>query len=182
MNRITAVSLGLFMSLTTFVASASEAILDGKVTSKISAFIIRPDNLFVTDDKGGWFDQGLPMQQTGGWDSPYEVAVRLRITSSTGIFQVRMDNPLEIRNRRNPTQVFRDTKVSLAAEGDSSKLLAVGRNTQFNNPPPPNEDTDSVGYFTLGVSALPPTGSFKETAGDYSGELALTFEPVAREP
>jgi hypothetical protein len=152
----------------------------GKTSSKVTAHVTRPNNLFVTDDKGGWFEQGLEMLQLGGWTTPYEVSARLKVVSSTGLFQVRLDEPLQIRNQANPLLVFRTPIVRLGGEGGDLKPLAVGQGTEFSNPAPPAEGEDSVGYYELAISALPPDGSFKSITGLYSGVLSLTFEPVAK--
>lgn len=93
---------------------------------------------------------------------------------------MRLDEPLQIRNQANPLQVFRTPKVQLGGEGGDLKLLVVGQGTEFSNPAPPAEGEDSVGYYELAISALPPDGSFKSTTGIYSGVLSLTFEPVAK--
>ncbi|WP_025126716.1 hypothetical protein [Pseudomonas sp. PH1b] len=161
---------------------SADVILLGKTSSKISAYLKPNNNLFVTDDTGGWFAQGLEMAQLGGWDTPYEVRARLRIVSSTGVFQVRLDEPLQMRNASNAAQVFRQPRVDLGAEGEMPKTLAVGQGTSFNNPPRPAPGEDSTGYYGLTVSAYPPDGSFKETSGAYSGVLSLTFEPVITDP
>lgn len=180
----TTLSLGLLLVTGTLIplAHSSDVILSGKSTSTITAFVKNPNNLFVTDSFGGWFDQGLEMQQPGSWSSPYEVQARLRIVSSTGIFQVRMDAEPQIRHIKNPTLVFRKPSVSFGLEGEPMKLLVVARNTEFRNPKAPNADEDSIGFYQLAVSAMPPVGSFKDTSGLYSGELSLTFEPVAVDP
>ncbi|WP_242702644.1 MULTISPECIES: hypothetical protein [Achromobacter] len=159
-----------------------EIFVTGKTTSHITATVKAANRLLVTNDKGGWFDQGLPMQQLRGWDSPYETQARLRIVSSTGAFLVRMDRPLEIRNTANTAQMFRQPEVFLAAEGGERKALAVGQDTKFQNPPAPVAGEDSIGYYRLAISAYPPQGNFKETAGNYIGELSLVFEPVAWVP
>ncbi|MDS1138914.1 hypothetical protein RE432_00590 [Pusillimonas sp. SM2304] len=182
MHRKLATGLLLLSGLLPLQASASEVIVNGKITSRVTAFVKAWNNLFVTDAQGGWFDQGLVMQQLGAWDTPYEVQARLRIVSSSGIFQVRLDTPVQIRNSQNAALVFRQPKVTLGAEGLEPKTLAVGLNTEFKNPPAPNEDEDSVGYYALTVSAYPPEGNFRDTAGAYSGELSMTFEPVAVDP
>lgn len=160
----------------------ADVILKGKLTSKISAYVKPNNNLFVTDDKGSWFDQGLEMVQLGGWDTPYEVKARLKIVSSTGVFQVRLDEPLQIRNGKNAQQVFLRPQVVLGAEGDAPKTLAVGLGAEFKNPPRLVEGEDTLGYYDLSVSAFPPEGDFKETTGAYSGVLSLTFEPVITDP
>ncbi|MCU7649743.1 hypothetical protein [Pseudomonas piscis] len=180
----TTLSLGLLLVTGTLIplAHSSDVILSGKSTSTITAFVKNPNNLFVTDSFGGWFDQGLEMQQPGAWNSPYQVQARLRIVSSSGVFQVRMDNEPQIRHIKNTTMLFRQPSVSLGLEGEPMKPLAVARNTEFKNPKASNMGEDSTGYYQLAVSALPPAGSFKDTSGTYSGELSLTFEPVAVDP
>ena len=183
MNRIaTRACLLLILGTLWGVAAAVEIDLKSKTTSRITATVIASSSFQVTDDKGGWFDQGLVMQQLRGSDSPYETQARLRVISATGAFQVRMDRPLEIRNAANAAQVFRQPKVSLAAEGNEHKVLAVGQDTQFQNPLTPVAGEDSVGFYDLAISAYPPDGNFKETAGNYIGELSLVFEPVVRVP
>ncbi|MFC6299303.1 hypothetical protein GNF76_04935 [Pseudomonas sp. CCM 7893] len=181
MKKYTFVYLFLALGLLPVMAPAA-VILKGKTSSKVTAHVTRPNNLFVTDDKGGWFEQGLEMQQLGGWDTPYEVSARLRVVSTTGLFQVRMDEPLQIRNQANPALVFRTPVVRLGVEGGDLKPLMVGQGTEFRNPASPSEDEDSVGYYGLAISALPPDGNFKSTAGIYGGVLSLTFEPVAKAP
>lgn len=179
MKRPTFVYLFLTLGLLPTLAPAA-VILTGKTSSKVTAHVTRPNNLFVTDDKGGWFEQGLEMQQLGGWHTPYEVSARLRVVSTSGLFQVRLDEPLQIRNQANPLLVFRTPIVRLGGEGGDLKPLVVGKGTEFSNPAPPAEGEDSVGYYELAISALPPDGSFKSITGLYSGVLSLTFEPVAK--
>lgn len=169
--------LSLALGLSPAMAPAA-LIVKGKTSSKVTAHVVRPDNLIVTDDKGGWFEQGLEMQQLGGWNTPYEVDARLQVVSSSGVFQVRLDEPLQIRNQANPTLLFRTPLVRLGAEGENPKPLVVGQGTEFRNPAPPVAGEDSVGYYGLAVSAYPPDGNFKDTTGTYSGVLSLTFEPV----
>ncbi|WP_269501791.1 hypothetical protein [Burkholderia sp. IMCC1007] len=157
-------------------------VLAGKTTSKVSARIVKPNKLIVTDDKGGWFDNGLEMQQLGGWDTPYDVQARLKIVSTSGVFQVRLDAPLTITHQSNPALAFRTPTVKLGAEGGVSKPIVIGQGAEFKNPAPPQAGADSIGYYTLDVSAYPPAGDFKSTAGTYSGVLSMTFEPVVRAP
>jgi len=176
------VCLLLALGILPAAAPAVDIIVTGNTTSKITATVKASNRLLVTDDKGGWFDQGLTMQQLQGWDSPYETQARLRIVSTSGAFQVRMDRPLEIRNTANSAQMFRQPKVSLALEGGEQKALAVGQDAKFQNPPAPVAGEDSIGYYGLAISALPPAGTFKETSGNYVGELSLVFEPAARGP
>ncbi|WP_126283924.1 hypothetical protein [Burkholderia stagnalis] len=164
------------------VALSQTVNLTGKTTSKITAKVVKRDVLTVTDDKDGWFDIGLEMQQLGGWNTPYEVQARLKVTSTSGLFQVRMDEPLTIRNQSNAAQVFRSPKVLLGNEGGAPKALSVGQSVQFQNPSPPVASDDSVGYYGLAISAYPPEGDFKSTVGTYSGVLSMTFEPVVKAP
>ncbi|MGS0895680.1 hypothetical protein ACVBGC_24585 [Burkholderia stagnalis] len=175
--------LGLVVLLFASTVAQSQTVnLSGKTQSKITARVANRDVLTVTDDKGGWFDNGLRMQQLGGWTTPYAVQARLKVVSSGGTFQVRMDEPLTIRNQSNAAQVFRSPQVSLGSEGGEPKPLSVGRNTSFQNPAPPVAGADSVGYYTLDISAYPPDGDFKSTIGTYSGVLSMTFEPIVRAP
>lgn len=182
MKKIVIDCLCTAMFFLSSVASAQLVALTGKTTSRVTAHVARPANLIVTDDKGGWFDQGLEMQQLGGWDTPYEVQARLKIVSTSGVFQVRLDSPLTIRHQSNPGLAFRMPMVKLGAETGALKPLAIGQGTEFRNPAPPVAGADSVGYYVLDVSAYPPAGDFKSTAGTYSGVLSMTFEPVVRAP
>ncbi|KVN44503.1 hypothetical protein WT12_23675 [Burkholderia territorii] len=182
MKNITIACLCTALLLLPVAASAQLVKLTGKTTSKITAQVPRPANLIVTDDKGGWFDQGLAMQQLGGWDTPYEVRARLKIVSTSGIFQVRLDSPLTIQHQSNPALAFRRPMVKLGAEDGELKPLAIERSAEFRNPAPPVAGADSVGYYVLDVSAYPPAGDFKSTAGTYSGVLSMTFEPIVRAP
>ncbi|WP_373453161.1 hypothetical protein [Burkholderia sp. AU27893] len=170
------------MSLLPAVSIAQTVNLTGKTTSKVTAKVVKPDKFEVTDDKGGWFGQGLQMQQVGGWDTPYEVKARLRVLSTSRDFQVRLDEAVQIRHQTKPTQIFRNPSVTLGADGAAAKPLAVGQNASFTNPAPPVAGNDSEGYYNLNVSAYPPEGDFKSTAGTYSGVLSMTFEPVVRAP
>ncbi|KVP64962.1 hypothetical protein WJ95_22760 [Burkholderia ubonensis] len=163
------------------VALSQTVVLTGKTESKVTARVFNPNVLEVTDEKGGWF-ANLEMQQLGGWDTPYEVQARLRVVSTNKTFQVRLDDPLTIRNQSNPAQVFRSPKVTLGREGDEQKVLSVGRNTQFSNPEPPEAGVDTVGHYTLAISAYPPEGDFRSSVGAYSGVLSMTFEPVVKAP
>ncbi|WP_334043177.1 hypothetical protein [Burkholderia ambifaria] len=164
------------------VSLAQAVKLTGKTTSNVTAHVVRPNNLFVTDDKGGWFDQGLKMQQLGGWDTPYEVQARLKIVSTSGTFQVRLDSPLAITHQSNPALTFRTPTVKLGLEGGASKPLAVGQGTEFVNPAASGLRDDSVGYYNLDIAAYPPAGDFKSTTGTYKGVLSMTFEPVVKAP
>lgn len=175
--------VGLIALLFAPVVAQSQVVnLTGKTKSKITARVTPKDVLTVTDDKGGWFERGLEMRQTGGWTTPYEVQARLKIVSTSGRFQVRMDEPLTIRNQSNATQVFRSPKVGMGNEGGEQKTLSIGQNTPFQNPAPPVAGGDSIGYYILDISAYPPEGDFKGTAGTYGGVLSMTFEPVVKAP
>ncbi|KVN02997.1 hypothetical protein [Burkholderia diffusa] len=169
----------VFMALLPKLATA-DVILSGKTTSKVTAQVIKRNNLVVTDDTDGWFDQGLEMQQFGGWETPYEVQARLKVVSTSGTFQVRLDAPLEIRNQSNAAQVFRSPKVTLGSDGEAQRQLTMDRSVEFSNPAPPEEGVDSVGHYNLTVSAYPPEGDFRSTVGTYSGVLSMTFEPVVK--
>lgn len=118
------------------------------------------------------------MQQLGGWESTYDVQARLRIVSTTGKFRVRMDQPLQIVHGTKPTLAFRSPTVSMGPEGAAPSKLSVDRGVEFQNPAPPSPNVDSVGYYNLAVSAYPPAGDFRSTAGTYTGTLSLTFEPI----
>ncbi|MEN8514330.1 hypothetical protein [Burkholderia sp. RS02] len=178
MRKILLSGLLAALMLQPMYASAQTLIIRGKAQSKITAKVVRPNNLIITDDKGGWFGQGLTMQQLGGWETPYEVDARLRVVSTTGRFQVRMDQPLDIRNQAKPTLAFRKPAVSIGAEGADQKPLVVGQVVEFDNPAPPSPNVDSEGYYHLAVSAYPPEGDFRSTVGTYTGTLSLVFEPV----
>ncbi|WP_459624590.1 hypothetical protein [Burkholderia sp. 3C] len=173
--------IGSIGSMLPAMACAQSVTLSGKTTSKVTAHVARPNNLFVTDDKGGWFDQGLEMKQVGGWDTPFEAQARLKIVSSSGTFQVRLDAPLTIRHQSNPALAFRTPKVTLGMEGGAPKPLTIDRSAAFRNPAPSEAGEDSEGHYVLDVAALPPAGDFKSTSGTYSGVLSITFEPVITE-
>lgn len=181
MKRQIFVYLFLALGLLPTLAPAA-VILQGKTKSTVTAHVSRPNNLVVTDDKGGWFEQGLEMQQLGARDIPYEVDARLKVVSSSGLFQVRLDEPLEIRHQANSALMFRLPEVRLGVEGEDLKPLMVGQGTEFRNPAASSEGEDSVGYYGLAISAYPPEGSLKNTTGIYSGVLSLTFEPVVKAP
>ncbi|ALK33392.1 hypothetical protein [Burkholderia plantarii] len=168
--------------LVSTLASAQNIVVVGKNTSKITARVVHTNNLIVTDDQGGWFDNGLKMMQLGGWTTPYEVQARLKVVSTTGMFQVRLDSPLVIAHQSKPSLVFRNPAVKLGNEGETPKLLAVGSNTQFRNPMPSTQGVDSVGYYELDVAAYPPEGTLEEVGGTYSGVLSMIFEPVIDMP
>ncbi|KVL37826.1 hypothetical protein [Burkholderia sp. MSMB1835] len=163
------------------VALAYPLKLNGKAQSKVTAHVVKTDVLEVTDDKGGWFSN-LEMQQLGGWDTPYEVQARLRVVSTSGTFQVRIDEPLVIRNQSDAAQVFREPKVTMGNEGGEQKILSVDRSTLFQNPASSLPGENSVGFYTLAISAYPPEGDFRSTTGTYGGVLSMTFEPVTRKP
>lgn len=151
----------------------------GKTSSTIKAYVKPLEFIEVTNELGGWQDN-LVMQQLGGWTTPYEVALRLRVTSLPNKFLVRLDAPLVLRNAKN--QVFRQPVVTMGPDGGAVKPLQVGQNTEFENPKPSVEGTNSVGMYALKVAALPPEGDFRDLAGTYQGVLSMTFEPVAIKP
>ncbi|RQS09812.1 hypothetical protein DIE07_15285 [Burkholderia sp. Bp9002] len=173
-------SVVAILLLVPVVGLAQTVTLTGKTTSKITAKVVKREVLEVTDDKGGWFDRGLEMQQLGGWDTPYDVQARLKVVSTSGKFQVRLDSPLTIKHQSNATLAFRTPTVKLGAEGGALKPLLVGQGMTFDNPAPPQAGSDSVGYYTLDVSAYPPAGDFRSTVGAYTGVLSITFEPVIK--
>jgi len=172
----------LFLLLVSTLACAQNIVVVGKNTSRITARVVRTDNLIVTDDQGGWFDNGLRMLQRGGWTAPYEVQARLKVVSTTGTFQVRLDAPLVIAHQSKPSLLFRNATVKLGNEGETPKLLSVGRNTPFRNPVPATADMDSIGYYVLDVAAYAPEGPLEDVGGTYRGELSMIFEPVIEMP
>jgi hypothetical protein len=172
----------LLCVLVATMACAQEIVVVGKNTSKITARVVRTDNLIVTDDQGGWFDNGLTMLQLGGWATSYEVQARLKIVSTTGAFQVRLDAPLVIAHQSKPSLMFRNPTVKLGNEGETPKRLSMGNNTTFRNPGPSTEGEDSIGYYVLDVTAYPPEGTLDEVGGTYRGELSMIFEPVIEMP
>ena len=86
----------------------------GKTSSTIKAYVRPLEFIEVTNELGGWQDN-LEMQQLGGWNTPYEVALRLRVTSLPNKFQVRLDAPLVLQNAKK--QVFRQPTVTMGPEG-----------------------------------------------------------------
>lgn len=152
--------------------------LTGKLSSKVTAHVTRANNLFVTDENGGWYEQGLEMIQPGAFNSPYEIDVPLRITSSSGQFQVRMDSPLELQNQENPQLAFHDMAVKMGLIGAIPQSLSVGANALYSNPSAVQEGEDSIGHYLLNITGYVPAGEFKQVTGIYSGVLSLTFEPV----
>ncbi|RQR66980.1 hypothetical protein DIE19_03145 [Burkholderia sp. Bp9126] len=178
-NRIACLLVAVLLAP---AAAPADVTLTGKTESRVTATVARLFTFEVTDDKGGWFEQGLAMRQLGGWDAPYEVKARLRVVSTSRDFQVRMDAPLEIRKQANVAQMFRNPVVSLGADDGAAKPLAVGQSTGFQNPAATAPGADTEGYYNLNVSAYPPEGDFKSTVGIYSGVLSMTFEPVVKAP
>lgn len=172
----------LFWVLVSTLACAQNIVVVGKNTSKITARVVHTNNLIVTDDQGGWFDNGLKLLQLGGWTAPYEVQARLKVVSTTGMFQVRLDSPLVIAHQSKPSLVFRNPIVKLGNEGETPKLLSMGNNATFRNPVPSAEGVDSVGYYELDVAAYQPEGTLEDIGGTYSGVLSMIFEPVIEMP
>ncbi|MFZ1874688.1 MAG: hypothetical protein WAU54_18210 [Chania sp.] len=188
-NRATvyALSTALAVSTFTFKAAAGAVItgttvvtVKGKTTSRISATVIKPNRLIVNDANGGWYLQEMEMFQYGAASSPYEIKLPLRITSSSGNFQVSLDEALLLRNTQKPTLQFKDTKIAMANVGSPFQTLAVGAPVLFHNAPAAKPLQDTVGDYSLSISALPPEGDFRTVAGIYQGDLKLTFEPVAK--
>ena len=178
MNNVALASLLAVLGTLPAMAFAADIDLRGKVTSTITATVSKQNNFLVTSDTGGWFDQGLEMSQSGAWDSAFAVQARLKVVSTNRDFQVRLDEPLVIRNVSNATQVFLQPIVELNAEGQVPKTLTVATPTVFENPVQGGVGLDSIGYYGLSISAYPPAGTFKQTSGTYTGVLSLTFEPV----
>lgn len=180
MASVMRIALLLLCLLPCLSQGDSEVGLKGKITSRISGYVLEENNFFVTNENGGWYDQGLEMEQTGAFDSPYSIDAPLRITSTSGIFQVRMDVPLMLQNQDKPELFFRDIKVNLGLVGDTPQLLKVVDNVIFSNPPALIDGEDSIGHYILNISGYPPAGNFKSVTGTYSGVLSLTFEPVVQ--
>ena len=178
MNKVVLAGLLVTLGALPTWAVAMDIELVGKTTSTITATVSAPNNLLVTSDTGGWFDQGLEMLQAGESGSPFAVQARLKVVATDRNFQVRMDEPLAIRNASNAAQIFLQPKVELSAEGQAPKTLAVATASTFQNPVQNVAGEDSIGYYGLSISAYPPAGTFKETSGTYTGVLSLTFEPV----
>ncbi|MCF1369855.1 hypothetical protein LH704_18110 [Burkholderia cenocepacia] len=55
------------------IALSQTVNLSGKTQSKITAHVTKRDVLTVTDDKGGWFERGLEMQQD--WEGFYNLSI-----------------------------------------------------------------------------------------------------------
>ena len=157
--------------------SPAAVVLKGKTSSQVTAHVVRPNNLSVTDPLGGWYEQGVAMTQPGAFNSPYEVSLPLRVTSSSGVFQVSVGEPLVLQHQENPQLQFSDVQIKMGAAGDALQPLSLtGR--QFRNPKAAAPGEDSRGDFVLQVTAVPPAGKFDTVTGTYSGVLSLTFEPV----
>ena len=150
----------------------------GKTSSTIKAYVRPLEFIEVTNELGGWQDN-LEMQQLGGWNTPYEVALRLRVTSLPNKFQVRLDAPLVLQNAKK--QVFRQPTVTMGPEGGALKP-AGGAECRIREPGACCRGTNSVGMYALKVAALPPEGDFRDVVGTYQGVLSMTFEAVAIKP
>lgn len=155
----------------------AQVILKGKTSSTVSGHVVRANTLLVTDDHGSWYEQGVIMRQSGAFNSPYEVTLPLRVTSSSGVFQVRLDSPLILQHQDRPALQFRPAEVKMGATDDTQQTLTLTSQV-FRNPPAASQGEDSVGDFLLSITALPPAGEFNTVTGTYSGVLSLTFEPV----
>lgn len=157
--------------------SQAEVVLKGKTSSRVSAHVVRANTLTVTDPLGGWYEQGVAMTQPGAFNSPYQVTLPLRVTSSSGLFQVSLGNPLVLQHQENPLLKFTQVEVKMGAvDGALQPLSLTGR--PFRTPPAPLPGEESTGDFVLQISAVPPVGEFDAVTGTYSGVLSLTFEPV----
>lgn len=168
---------GLLLCLLTVTAHAS-VVLTGKTSSKVTGHVVRPNNLFVTDENGGWYQQALALEQ-GGREA-YSIAIPVRVISTSGTFQVHMDSELRLQHQANPQLLFRNVTVSMGLTDAAGQLLAVGNNVSFTNPASAGTGQDSIGHYLLKVSGLPPAGNFMQVMGTYSGVLSLTFEPVVK--
>ncbi|WP_330210851.1 hypothetical protein [Pseudomonas sp. AM4(2022)] len=160
----------------------AEVVLNGKTRTFITVGVTIPNLLVITDDKGSWFNQGLELQQIGGPDAPYQVDARIRVLSSSGDFQVHLDEPVRIQHTKNSMLAFRNPTVTLGNEGGITKPLMIEQGTVFHNPASTGQGEDSLGYYNLSVSAYPPEGALTGTIGVYTGVLSLTFEPVVKTP
>lgn len=175
-----ALLLALVTSAYISTAGATVVMVKGKTTSSVSATVVKPNRLIVNDAHGGWYMQEMEMFQYGAANSPYEIELPLRITSSNGVFQVSLDEALILRQAQTPALQFQAAQVSMANVGNTAQKLSVGIPVHFRNPTSAQPLQDTMGDYTLTISAQPPDGDFKTTAGIYQGELKLTFEPVAK--
>ncbi|WP_422526641.1 hypothetical protein [Serratia fonticola] len=165
---------------TTAIPGTTVVMVKGKTTSRISTTVVKPNRLIVNDSNGGWYQQEIEMFQYGAASSPYEIKLPLRITSSSGNFQVSLDEALILRHTQKPTLQFTTAVISMAKEGSPYQTLAVGIPVQFHNTPAAQPLQDTIGDYSLSISALLPEGDLKTVAGIYQGDLKLTFEPVAK--
>lgn len=186
-STVYALGLALAVPAFTFESGAATAIpgttvvmVKGKTTNRISTTVIKPNRLIVNDANGGWYQQEIEMFQYGAASSPYEIKLPLRITSSSGNFQVSLDEALILRHTQKPTLQFRNAVISMANVGSPYQTLAVGIPVQFHNAPAAQPLQDTIGDYSLSISALAPEGDLTTVVGIYQGDLKLTFEPVAK--
>ena len=136
----------------------------GKTSSTIKAYVKPLEFIEVTNELG-WQDN-LVMQQLGGWTTPYEVALRLRVTSLPNKFQARLDAPLVLQNAKN--QVFRQPVVTLGTDGGAAKPPG-GPERRIRK----SGSRPSRGELRRHVRAqggrLAPEGDFRDVAGTYQG-------------
>lgn len=182
MNCLVVRCLLLTLLVSAFIpnSAATVVMVKGKITSRISATVAKPNRLIVNDVNGGWYLQEMEMLQHGAANSPYEIDLPLRITSTSGIFQVSLDEPLILRHSQTPSLYFQTAQVGMANAGVALRPLSVRKPVEFKNPLVAQPLQDTVGNYTLNIRALPPEGDFRTTTGIYQGELKLTFEPVAK--
>lgn len=184
MKKYCSVACALLLALATSasISTASDTVvmIKGKMTSRVSATVVKPYRLIVNDANGGWYTQEMEMFQYGAANSPYEIELPLRITSSNGVFQVSLDEAMILRQAPTPALQFQAAQISMANVGSAAQKLSVGTPVQFHNPTSAHPLQDTIGDYTLTISAQPPDGDFKTTAGIYQGELKLTFEPVVK--
>ena len=124
----------------------------GKTSSTIKAYVKPLEFIEVTNELG-WQDN-LVMQQLGGWTTPYEVALRLRVTSLPNKFQARLDAPLVLQNAKN--QVFRQPVVTLGTDLRRGQAATGGPERRIRKSEAVRRGANSVGMYELKVAALPP--------------------------
>lgn len=155
-----------------------------KTSGEIKAWVAPAEFMQVTDEQGGWPNM-LALEQRGNWGTPFAGKMRLRVTALPAKFQVHVAAAPILVNTKNQNQRFAPATLTLAADHGAQAGVAVPlttAKTMFENPAPAAPGQNSVGYYTLQISAQPPGGNFKEIAGAYEAQLSMTFEPVAQNP
>ncbi|HEM8293721.1 TPA: hypothetical protein U2M59_003032 [Providencia stuartii] len=144
----------------------------GNIPVKIQ--ITNLPKITVEKPGGGWYDI-IELENNKGIDTriynaniPIQVQIRNEVK-----FQVSLVDEFVLSNESNPLLNFTIESIGFGTNQNLAKELSLIP-TSFENPALVGEE--SVGNYTLNISARQPEGKIDTIGGKYIGKLILLFE------